>query len=90
MELDTTGLEKVLPFVCVANGAVSSEIGDIHACDEGSTIAQASPFLSEKDVTQYASLEIFDNGGRWGDPILLPSFRTDLLYTRRSVIPYKR
>ena len=60
MEFDTTGLEKVLRFVCVASGAVSSEMGDIDACDESSIIAQAGQFLSEKDVTQYANLEIFD------------------------------
>ena len=50
----------VLLFVCIANGAVSNEIGDIDVCDESSIIAQAGPFLSEKDVTQYANLEIFD------------------------------
>ena len=56
MELDTTGLEKV----CAANGTVSNEIGDIIVCDESFIIAQAGQFLSEKDVTQYANLEIFD------------------------------
>ena len=45
MELDATGLEKVLLFVCVANGAVSSEIGDIDECDESSIIAQVGPFF---------------------------------------------
>ena len=60
MESDTTGLEKVLRFVCIASGAVINEIGDIDVCDESSIIAQAGPLLSERYVTQYANLEIFD------------------------------
>lgn len=56
MELNTTGLEKILVLVHADSGADNGEIGEIDVCEVSSIVAQTGSSLSENAVTLYVSL----------------------------------